>query len=375
MTVFSPEEQARYTRHWVLPGWGQEKQALLKQTSVLVVGAGGLGAPLLTYLAAAGLGRLGIVDPDRVSLSNLQRQVLYGQEDLGRLKVEAARDRLNSINPHVLIEIFPLALTAANALSIMKGYDIIADGTDNFPTRYLVNDACVLLNKVNVYAAIFRFEGQLSVFNFPHSDGSRGPNYRDLYPQPPAPGTTLSCAEGGVLGVLPGIIGSLQATEVIKVATSLGQPLVGQLFYFDALSFSSHRIRFQSRPGTRVERLTDYEAFCGTTAHEEMPAIDPASLRQLLLHKEDVQLIDIRTLQEHSQMNIGGELIPLPQLPDYLHRLDSSRLTIVYCQTGRRSELAVRQLLAAGFEDVYQLEGGVQAWVANGFFSDPQPES
>lgn len=362
MAIFSPEEQARYARHWVLPGWGQEKQALLKQTSVLVVGAGGLGAPLLTYLAAAGVGRLGIVDPDRVSLSNLQRQVLYGQADLGRLKVEAARDRLKSINPHVLIDIFPQALTAANALGIFAGYDIIADGTDNFPTRYLVNDACVLLDKVNVYAAIFRFEGQLSVFNFPLSDGSRGPNYRDLYPQPPAPGTTLSCAEGGVLGVLPGIIGSLQATEVIKVATRLGQPLAGRLFYFDALTFSSHSIRFQNRTGTRVAQLEDYETFCGTPARENLPAIDPASLRQLLLSQEDIQLVDIRTAEEHRQMNIGGKLIPLPQLPDRLQELDTSRLTVVYCQTGRRSELAIQQLLAAGFEEVFQLEGGIQAW-------------
>lgn len=370
MAAFSPEEQARYARHWVLPGWGEEKQAQLKRTSVLVVGAGGLGAPLLTYLAAAGLGRLGIIDPDRVSLSNLQRQVLYGQDDLGRLKVEAARDRLKSINPHVRIDIFPQALTAANALSILADYDIIADGTDNFPTRYLVNDACVLLGKINVYAAIFRFEGQLSVFNFPDSDGSRGPNYRDLYPQPPAPGTTLSCAEGGVLGVLPGIIGSLQATEVIKVATRLGQPLAGKLFYFDALSFSSYSIRFQSRPGTRVEELTDYEAFCGTTAREDIPAIDVVSLRQRLLHQNNIQLVDVRTAQEHAQINIGGTSIPLPQLPDYLQQLDTSKFTVVYCQTGRRSEMAVRQLLTAGFEDVYQLEGGIQAWLA----SSPLPD-
>jgi adenylyltransferase/sulfurtransferase len=370
MAAFSPEEQARYARHWVLPGWGEEKQAQLRRTSVLVVGAGGLGAPLLTYLAAAGLGRLGIIDPDRVSLSNLQRQVLYGQDDLGRLKVEAARDRLKSINPHVQIDIFPQALTAANALSILADYDIIADGTDNFPTRYLVNDACVLLGKINVYAAIFRFEGQLSVFNFPDSDGSRGPNYRDLYPQPPAPGTTLSCAEGGVLGVLPGIIGSLQATEVIKVATRLGQPLAGRLFYFDALSFSSYSIRFQSRPGTRVEELTDYEAFCGTTAREDIPAIDAVSLRQHLLHQNNIQLIDIRTAQEHAQINIGGILIPLPQLPDYLQQLDASKFTVVYCQTGRRSEMAVRQLLTAGFEDVYQLEGGIQAWLASSHLPD-----
>lgn len=374
MVVFSPEEQARYARHWVLPGWGQEKQAQLRQTSVLVVGAGGLGAPLLTYLTAAGVGRLGIVDPDRVSLSNLQRQVLYGQEDLGRLKVEAAKDRLESINPHVQIDIFPQALTAANALRILADYDIIADGTDNFPTRYLVNDACVLLDKVNVYAAIFRFEGQLSVFNFPHSDGSRGPNYRDLYPHPPAPGTTLSCAEGGVLGVLPGIIGSLQAAEVIKVATHLGQPLVGRLYYFDALTFSSRSIRFQSRFDTRVEQLTDYQAFCGTAAREDLPTMDTASLRQLILHQKDIQLIDIRSAQEHSQMNIGGDLIPLSQLPDRMEQLDASKLTVVYCQTGRRSELAVRQLLEAGFTDVYQLGGGVQAWTEASSIPDKLPK-
>ena len=363
MAFFSPEEQTRYARHLVLPGWGQEKQALLRQTSVLVVGAGGLGAPLLTYLAAAGVGRLGIVDPDRVSLSNLQRQVLYGQEDLGKLKVEAAKDRLKSINPHVQIDIFPLALTTANALNILANYDIIADGTDNFPTRYLVNDACVLLDKVNVHAAIFRFEGQLSVFNFPLSDGKRGPNYRDLFPRPPSPGTTLSCAEGGVLGVLPGIIGSLQATEVIKVATRLGQPLVGRLYYFDALTFNSHSIRFQSRSDTRVKQLADYQAFCGVAAREDLPTMDVASLKQLMLHETDIQLIDIRSAQEHKQLNIGGDLIPLQQLHDQLQQLDASRLTVVYCQTGRRSELAVRQLLEAGFEDVYQLGGGIQAWI------------
>ncbi len=267
--TLSSAELARYHRHLALPGFGQAAQQKLKDTRVLVVGVGGLGAPLLSYLVAAGVGTVGLVDFDVVDASNLHRQVLFTEDDVGRTKVEVAAERLRRQNPHVQLQIHNTKLTSDNALAIIREYDIVADGSDNFATRYLVNDACVLLGKVNVYAAIFRFEGQVAVFNYPNDRGERSPNYRDLFPQPPLPGTVPSCAEGGVLGVLPGIVGSLQANEVIKVITGLGEPLVGRLFLFDALSLETRTLTIEKHPdnpltGTHPTQtsLIDYVQFC-----------------------------------------------------------------------------------------------------------------
>lgn len=357
----TPDESRRYARHLNLPGMGAEGQLRLKQSRVLVVGAGGLGAPLLTYLAAAGVGRIGIVDPDRVSLSNLQRQVLFGQSDLGQLKVEAARRRLLDLNPLIQIDVYPTALHSGNAAEIMAPYDIIADGTDNFPTRYLVNDACVLLGKVNVHAAIFRFEGQVSVFNFALPDGSRSPNYRDLFPTPPPPDTIPSCAEGGVLGVLPGIIGSMQASEVIKLATGIGDPLAGRLFIFDAARFESRMLRFKSRPDTRITTLINYEEFCGSPAYEALPTIDITSLQALMQQQPDLQLIDVREHHEHQLANLGGRLIPLARLQEAMPSLNKQLPVVLYCQSGARSTKAAQLLITEGFTQVFHLEGGIQS--------------
>lgn len=353
----SPDELNRYARHLILPGFGEEGQLALRRAAVLVVGAGGLGAPLLAYLAAAGIGRIGIVDPDRVSVSNLQRQVLFGQEDLGQLKVEAARSRIRALNPHVQVDIYPEALTRRNAADIIASYDIVADGTDNFPTRYLVNDACVLYDKVNVHGAIFRFEGQVAVFNLPLPEGGRSPNYRDLFPQPPAPGATLSCAEGGVLGVLPGIIGSMQAAEVIKVAAGLGEPLAGKIFLFDAARFESRTVGYRSRPGSRVSALVDYELFCGLPAREEAtPVISAQNLQILLAQDPHIQLLDVREPHEHAQWRLSDTLIPLAALPARLHELNPLHTVVVYCQSGARSARAARILADAGFTQVFRLE-------------------
>ncbi|MEN9413897.1 MAG: molybdopterin-synthase adenylyltransferase MoeB, partial [Bacteroidota bacterium] len=267
---FSKAELARYDRHIIIPDFGMEAQQKLKAAKVLVIGSGGLGSPLLLYLAAAGVGTIGIVEFDTVDDSNLQRQVLYGQEDVGLLKADAARARLESLNPYIHIRVHHTRLISENALDIVRGYDVVADGTDNFPTRYLVNDACVLAGKTNVYASIFQFEGQVSVFNYTNNKGETGPNYRDLYPTPPPPGLVPSCAEGGVLGVLPGIIGSMQASEVIKVVTGVGEPLSGRLFIFDALQFETRTFKIRRRSDNplngehpTISQLIDYEFFCG----------------------------------------------------------------------------------------------------------------
>ncbi|MFN4080425.1 MAG: molybdopterin-synthase adenylyltransferase MoeB [Saprospiraceae bacterium] len=369
---FSREELARYNRHIIIPEFGIEAQQKLKAAKVLVVGSGGLGSPLLLYLTAAGVGQIGIVDFDVVDDSNLQRQVLYGKDDVGRLKVEAARKRLEALNPHIRFDIHNTRLTSANALDIVSQYDVVADGTDNFPTRYLVNDACVLAGKPNVYASIFQFEGQVSVFNYRNAAGELGPNYRDLYPTPPPPGLVPSCAEGGVLGVLPGIIGSLQALEVIKVVTGVGEPLSGRLFSFDALSFGSRIFKLRRRAdnplnGERpsITALIDYEQFCGLKNPTEMRAVKEISVEEFLSLQtsgEPFQLVDVREPHEYAIANLGAELIPLGTVAEHAARFARDRKVVVHCQAGVRSAKAIRALEDQfGFDNLYSLRGGIQA--------------
>lgn len=361
--IFSQEEEIRYARHGVLPGFGMEAQHRLKTSTALVVGAGGLGAPILQYLTAAGLGRIGIIDPDRVGLSNLQRQVLFNSSDIGRPKVEVAAERLSSLNPNVQFDLYPFALSHENALDILAGYDVVADGSDNFPTRYLVNDACVLLGKPLVYGAVFRSEGQLAVFNLLGTDGRRGLNYRNLYPLPPEAGTVPSCAEGGVLGVLPGIIGSMQANEVIKVLTGVGEPLSDKLLLFDAHNGQSRLIRLPVQPPFPVERLEDYVAACGNPAGM-LPEITPLELQKWKESRIPFFLLDVREPWEYTEYNLGGHLLPLAQLPAQTSQLPSGLPIVVVCQSGARSAQATTLLRThLGFQEVFNLKGGVQACI------------
>lgn len=373
MEMLSEAELRRYNRHLLLPGFGPEVQLKLKAAKVLVIGAGGLGSPLLLYLAAAGVGCIGIVDSDAVDESNLQRQVLYNQSDLGLPKTEAARNRLVALNPHITIHTHDLHLNRDNALELLRAYDVIADGSDNFPTRYLVNDACVLLDKPLVYGAVFRFEGQVSVFNLPNTAGVRGPNYRDLYPEPPAPGVVPSCAEGGVLGVLPGIIGSMQANEVIKIITGLGEPLSGRLLLLDALGLESRSIRFKRRPDNPlngqhpvITQLLDYELFCGlNTAEEPVKEITAQELLEWERRGEVFQLIDVREPREYQAMNIGAELIPLAAVASQAARFRRDCKVVIHCHSGIRSATAIRTLEQQfGFDNLYNLKGGILAYLA-----------
>jgi adenylyltransferase/sulfurtransferase len=370
---FSREELARYNRHIIIPGFGMEAQQKLKAAKVLVVGSGGLGSPVLLYLAAAGVGTIGIVDFDVVDDSNLQRQVLFGVDEIGKPKVEAARRRLEALNPYIRIEILNTHINSQNALDIIRPYDVIADGTDNFPTRYLVNDAAVLLGKPNVYASIFQFEGQVSVFNYRDQQGNTGPNYRDLYPTPPPPGLVPSCAEGGVLGVLPGIIGSLQALEVIKVITGVGETLSGRFYIFDALNFESRTFTIKPREDNpingknpTIKELIDYEQFCGMRAVEEKPLkeITAKELYDWQVKGEKFQLIDVREPHEYDIVNIGGELIPVGSIGANGDRVDTDRKVVVHCKSGARSARAIRELEEKfGYNNLYNLKGGILAYI------------
>lgn len=363
MNALSPEELRRYARHLALPEFGREGQEKARQASVLVVGAGGLGSPMLLYLAAAGIGRIGIADFDRVDETNLQRQILYTMEDIGKPKAATAREKLLALNPYIEVEAYNQQLNSENALDIISQYDIVADGTDNFPTRYLVNDACVLAGKVNVYASIFRFEGQVSVFNFPQADGSRGPNYRDLFPTPPPPELVPNCAEGGVLGVLPGIIGSMQAAEVIKVAAGVGEPLSGKLFLFDATTFTSRILKIRKDPSLAIERLIDYEQFCAPQPKTPVPQISARELQQLMEEGADFQLIDVREPYEYEIANLGGELIPPGRIAQNAGRISKDKKVVLHCRSGKRSADAIRELQKLGsFDNLYNLEGGILAW-------------
>ena len=379
----SPDELQRYSRHLTLPEFGREGQEELKNSSVLLVGAGGLGSPAATYLAAAGVGRIGLVDFDEVEASNLQRQILYGTSDVGRPKLDAAAERLNDLNPHVEIERHEVRLTSDNALGIIDDYDVVADGTDNFPTRYLVNDACVMTGTPNVYASIFRFEGQVSVFGT-----EDGPCYRCLYEEPPPSGLVPSCAEGGVLGILPGFIGTLQATEVIKLLTGVGEPLVGRLLMTDALNMDFRTVNVPTNPdcpvcgeNPTVTELIDYEAFCGIpqddeastngTADADVSDSDdaiPETSVHALKHRRDAGdapfVLDVREPYEAEIASIDADqLIPVDELADRLHELeaDPDEEVVVHCRSGGRSAKATKFLREKGY-DASNLDGGVLAW-------------
>ncbi|NII29647.1 molybdopterin-synthase adenylyltransferase MoeB [Pseudoflavitalea sp. X16] len=376
--TFSKEELARYNRHIIIPEFGLEAQQKLKAAKVLIVGSGGLGSPALLYLAAAGVGTIGIVDFDIVDDSNLQRQVLFGVESVGKPKVEAAKARLQALNPHINLVLYNTQLTSQNALDILKDYDLVADGTDNFPTRYLVNDAAVLLGKPNIYASIFQFEGQVSVFNYRNKEGVLGPNYRDLYPTPPPPGLVPSCAEGGVLGVLPGIIGSLQALEVIKVITGVGDPLAGRFYIFDALNFESRTFNISRRDDNplngknpTITALIDYEQFCGMKAVEKpIKEITATELYDWQVKGEPFQLIDVREKHEYDLVNIGAELIPLATVADNADKFRRDTKVVVHCKMGGRSAKAIRELEEKfGFTNLYNLKGGIL-----GYIDEVQPE-
>ena len=360
-------ELERYSRHLILPEFNIEGQRKLKNSKVLVVGTGGLGSPLLLYLAAAGVGEIGILDFDIVDDSNLQRQVLFTVADVGKPKVEAAKKRLKALNPYVTYKTYNLRLTSENALDIIREYDLVADGTDNFPTRYLVNDACVILDKPNVYASIYRFEGQVSVFNYLRKDGTRGPNYRDLFPSPPPPGLVPSCAEGGVIGVLPGILGSLQANEVIKVLSGVGEPLAGRLFLIDTLTFETRTLKLHKNlTQDAISELIDYEQFCGLQETPELATIKEISVQEYqnkLNNNESFQLIDVREDFEYEVANLGGELIPLGTINEQVHRIDANKDVIFYCKVGERSAKAVVELEQKyGFTNLYNLKGAIRAW-------------
>jgi sulfur-carrier protein adenylyltransferase/sulfurtransferase len=370
----SSQEVARYSRHLIMPEVGMEGQKRLKASSVLLVGAGGLGSPLALYLAAAGVGRLGLIDFDVVDFSNLQRQVLHGTADVGRPKLQSAKDRIAAINPEVRVDLYETHLTSANAFQLIEPYDLVIDGTDNFPTRYLVNDACVLLGRPNVYGSIFRFEGQASVF-YP----GKGPCYRCLYPEPPPPGEVPSCAEGGVLGILPGLIGCIQATEGVKLLLGRGTPLIGRLLLYDALEMSFREFKVRRNPNCpvcgdkpTVTKLIDYEQFCGIRGEETttMQAngqssgeIAPEELKRRLDAGEKPFILDVRNPPEYEICRIAGStLIPLPTLPQRLNELERERELIVHCKSGMRSQQAIGILRQAGFTNLKNLTGGILAW-------------
>jgi adenylyltransferase/sulfurtransferase len=367
------EEIKRYSRHLIMPEVGIDGQRRLKAGSVLCIGAGGLGSPAAMYLAAAGVGRLGIVDFDVVDYSNLQRQIIHGTPDVGRSKLASAKDRINAINPHVDVETFELAVSSENALKLFEPYDVILDGTDNFPTRYLTNDACVLLGKPNAYGSIFRFEGQASVFAT-----KEGPCYRCLYPEPPPPGLVPSCAEGGVLGVLPGVIGVIQATEAIKLITGIGEPLIGRFLIFDALRMKFRELRLRKDPncpvcGTHptVTKLIDYEQFCGihpaapeTTTVNNAIEITAVELKQRLDRGDKLFILDVREPNEYQINRIAGStLIPLGEIPRRYAELDPDAQMVVHCKMGARSAKAADFLRSVGFKNVLNLKGGILDWI------------
>jgi molybdopterin/thiamine biosynthesis adenylyltransferase/rhodanese-related sulfurtransferase len=366
------DDLSRYSRHLILPEVGMEGQRRLKAAKVLCVGTGGLGSPLAFYLAAAGIGTLGLVDFDVVDASNLQRQIIHSTKDIGRKKLDSAAEKLTALNPALNVVKHDTMLSSANALEILKDYDIVADGTDNFPTRYLVNDACVLLGKPNVYGSIFRFEGQASVFAT-----EQGPCYRCLYPEPPPPGLVPSCAEGGVLGILPGLVGVMQATEVIKLILGKGEPLIGRLLLVDALNMRFRELKLRKNPecpvcGTNptVTELIDYQQFCGivpetpqeSSVKNGIPQITVKELKRRIDVGEDVQLIDVREPYEYQIAQIGGKLIPQNDVPQRLAEIDRDREVVVHCRSGARSQRVAEFLKQSGYPRVVNVAGGILAW-------------
>lgn len=364
-----PDQFDRYRRHLSLPEVGAEGQQRLLEARVLLIGAGGLGCPLAQYLAAAGIGTLGLVDFDHIDASNLQRQVLYGTADIGRLKVEVARERIVAMNPDVTVHNYPVQLSSKNALELFSDYDVIVDGTDNFPTRYLSNDACVILGKPNVHGSIFRFDGQATVF-----DARHGPCYRCLFPEPPPPGSVPSCAEGGVLGVLPGMIAVIQATETVKIVTGIGEPLYGRLLQYDALRMEFNEFRLKPDPeccvcgeNPTVTELIDYQGFCGVPQAGDIPVPEHAAFRvkQMLDRGDEFLFLDVREPDEYETARIDGTLlVPLGELDGRIAELADwkDRAVVVHCHSGARSEKACRLLLERGFRDVANMTGGIQAW-------------
>lgn len=377
----SHEEVQRYSRHLIMPEVGMAGQKKLKAASILLIGAGGLGSPLAMYLAAAGIGRLGLVDYDVVDYTNLQRQIIHGTKDVGKPKLESAKARINDINPHVQVDTYEVPLTSANALEIFEPYDIIIDGTDNFPTRYLTNDACVLLGKPNVYGSIFRFEGQASVFF-----AKEGPCYRCLFPSPPPPGLVPSCAEGGVLGILPGTIGAIQATEAIKLILGAGDSLVGRLLLYDALTMNVDYVKLRKNPNCpicgespTITELIDYEAFCGMPAHDhsefsvveaeghdaEVRQMSPQVLQERLEAGDELVILDVREPHEWEISNlahIGGFLIPKGNVLEQMGQLDTASEMVVHCRSGARSADVIRELQQHGFKKLWNLDGGINRW-------------
>ena len=370
---FSNDEIARYSRHLIMPEVTLEGQKKLKAASVLCIGTGGLGSPIALYLAAAGIGRMGLVDPDVVDFSNLQRQILHGTEDVGRKKLNSARDSIKDINPNVQVDLYDTLFRSDNAREIVEPYDLVIDGTDNFPTRYLSNDVCVLAKKPNIYGSIFRFDGQCTVFA-PHLGG---PCYRCMFPEPPPPGMVPSCAEGGVLGVLPGVIGVIQAIEAIKLILGVGEPLIGRLLSFDALKmrFKEFRVRRDANcpicgEHPTIHELIDYEQFCGlpqadaeAEREQDVPKITAAQLKTKFEHGEAFTLVDVREPYEYEISRIpGSKLIPLGELLGRLSELDSADEIVLQCKSGARSAKALHLLQEAGFRKLYNLEGGINAW-------------
>ncbi|MCP4420415.1 MAG: molybdopterin-synthase adenylyltransferase MoeB [Chloroflexi bacterium] len=378
--ALSHEEIERYSRHLIMPEVGMAGQKKLKAASVLLIGAGGLGSPLAMYLAAAGIGRIGLVDYDIVDYSNLQRQVIHGTKDVGRPKLDSAKDRISDINPHIQVDTYEVPLTSDNALELFAPYDIIIDGTDNFPTRYLTNDACVLLGKPNVYGSIFRFEGQASVFY-----AKEGPCYRCLFPEPPPPGLVPSCAEGGVLGVLPGTIGAIQATEAVKLILGVGEPLIGRLLLYDALNMEFDQVNLRKNPNCPIcsenptlTELIDYEQFCGMPAHDRshylavdssngdgVPQLSPAQLKIRLDAGDNLFILDVREQHEWDISNmshLGARLIPKGQVIERLGELDTAQEIVVQCRSGARSAAIVRELQKHGFKKLWNLDGGINRW-------------
>lgn len=374
----SHEEVQRYSRHLIMPEVGMDGQKKLKAASVLLIGAGGLGSPLAMYLAAAGIGRIGLVDYDVVDYTNLQRQIIHGTKDVGRLKLHSARDRMLDINPHIQVDTYEVPLTSDNALQLFAPYDIIIDGTDNFPTRYLTNDACVLLGKPNVYGSIFRFEGQASVFY-----AEEGPCYRCLFPEPPPPGLVPSCAEGGVLGILPGTIGAIQATEAIKLILGTGESLIGRLLLYDALSMTFDEVKLRKNPNCpicgenrTIHELIDYEQFCGMPAHDRslyvtgengdaVPQISPVALKSRLDAGDDLLILDVREPHEWQISNLehlGAILIPKGDVVARMNELDTAREIVVQCRSGARSAAVIRELRKHGFQKLVNLDGGINRW-------------
>jgi len=368
-STLSNEEILRYSRHLIMPEVGMEGQQKLKAAKVLCIGTGGLGSPLALYLAAAGIGTLGLVDFDVVDYTNLQRQIIHSTPDVGRKKLDSAAEKLQAINPFLNIRKFDMRLSSENALELFREFDIIADGTDNFPTRYLVNDACVLTGKPNVYGSIFRFEGQASVFAT-----EDGPCYRCLYPEPPPPGLVPSCAEGGVLGILPGLVGVMQATEVIKLILGVGEPLIGRLLLIDALAMKFRELKLRKNPecpvcgpNPTVTKLIDYNEFCGIRGEEKAVEITTSDiqveeLKRRLDAGDNIYVLDVREPHEYQICNIGGHLIPLNDLPNRLSELDKNSEIVAHCKMGGRSAKAVDLLRKSGFKNVRNLTGGILAW-------------